>query len=289
MAGALRFLLIETCAQARDRLPELGLRAGANLGGQRLRLREKGERGLRRAGELLGLGAAAVQDAEAEFVVRGPQQWFALVERTARRLVLSLAGIDQREIAQELAFGAPGRQLACDADRALQVHARLVEPSLRVAHDAEVAEHQALQARRAELARHDQALLERVARLVAPALDLMQQAEVAEHVALELPIADLAGKRERRLVIRSRLGEPALLDVQHAEVGERAALAPAIAHPARNMACRFELRDRLVGLALRLQHTPEPIAALPFGAGIANGLRRRHPGPEARSTPPHLR
>ena len=100
---------MSTCAQARDRLPELGLRAGANLGGQRLRLREKRERGLRRAGELLGLGAAAVQDAEAEFVVRGPQQSFAFVERTARRVVVSLAGIDQREIAQELAFGAPGR------------------------------------------------------------------------------------------------------------------------------------------------------------------------------------
>src|SRR5689334_15665530 len=81
-------------AQTRDRLSELRLRAGADLGGQCLCLREEGERGLPFAGELLGFRAAALQDAEAELVVRGAQQALAVVERETRRLVFSLPGVD---------------------------------------------------------------------------------------------------------------------------------------------------------------------------------------------------
>jgi hypothetical protein len=99
-------------------------------------------------------GSAAEQDANAHSVRHRVQQSLAGIQAMACLVESALAGVQQAQVAQKLAFRAPMPKVARDDQRRLKVIPGLVELDQAVVNHSEVAQHDALQPGMSQVSRH---------------------------------------------------------------------------------------------------------------------------------------
>ena len=236
-----------------------------HLTGDDAGFRERGPCGIGRSSEVPRLGTAAEQDAETLWIGHGAQQPFAPIQTVARLLKIGLAGVQQAEVAQNLAFREPISQIVGDDERRIVVIPSLVDSGKALVNHSKIAQHDAFQARLPQVSCDYPRGFEVVKGLKESPLQLVQQSQVAKCPPFEPPVSHFAcrGKRcfaaQPRFVHVSHFGthigkttEQAALPVPIARLGSQRqrelVMRPRLPDPARH---HFEISETIVCVALK--------------------------------------
>jgi hypothetical protein len=145
----------------------------------------------------MSLGSAGEQHAETKSIGRRAQKGLARLEKMSRLFMPALTGVQQPEVAGELAFRDLIAEGMREAHGSLEPRLCLVGAPLALDDDAEVAKHDGLELHIADVSSDEQRGPGRCFGFSQAILNRIQHAQVAKHVALEAAMADRARGRQR--------------------------------------------------------------------------------------------